>query len=76
MEHGVEIKNAFPVSPEETIKRTEEAAYFAWLNRGRYAQPGNEVNDWLSAEKELRESLLSDPLFSKASSPFPRDKKN
>lgn len=54
----------FP-NAEEIEKRTKEAAYFRWLSRGRYAQPWNEVNDWLTAEKEFQESLLADPLFPK-----------
>jgi hypothetical protein len=68
MNHRIEIKTAVPLNNEEIVKWTEEAAFFNWLNRTRYAQPGNELDDWLSAEKELQESLLADPLFSKARS--------
>jgi Protein of unknown function (DUF2934) len=39
---------------EEAAKLIEEAAYHNWLDRGRYAQPGNELDDWLEAEKRVR----------------------
>ncbi len=40
---------------EETAKQIEEAAYYSWLNRGRYAQPGDELSDWIEGEKEVRD---------------------
>jgi hypothetical protein len=33
----------------------EEAAYYQWINRG--GQGGDAVNDWLTAELELRKKL-------------------
>ena len=41
----------------ESTRHIEEAAYYSWLNRGRYAQPGNELNDWIEAEKQVLDSL-------------------
>jgi hypothetical protein len=51
------IKTAPLSTRDETTKQIEEAAYFSWLNRGRYAQVGDELNDWIEAEKEVRDSL-------------------
>lgn|GEM_PF-6531806 len=31
----------------------ETAAYYRWLDRGRLAQIGDEVSDWIEAEKGL-----------------------
>ncbi len=39
---------------EEAMNLIEENAYHNWLERRRYAQPGNELNDWLEAEKKVR----------------------
>jgi len=36
------------------LNKIEEAAYYSWLDRGRYAQAGDELNDWLEAEKKLK----------------------
>lgn len=44
-----------PPLDEEAMTLIEEAAYHNWLERGRYAQPGNELEDWLKAEKEVRD---------------------
>lgn len=57
MIHLTMIKPAPLPTPEEITKKIEEAAYYTWLDRGRYAQPGNELDDWFEAEKELRDSL-------------------
>lgn len=57
MTHLTMIQTAPLPTAEETTKKVEEAAYYSWLNRGRYAQPGNELEDWLLAEKELQNSL-------------------
>jgi len=35
------------------LNKIEEAAYYSWLDRGRNAQAGDELNDWLEAEKKL-----------------------
>jgi len=35
------------------LNKIEEAAYYSWLDRGRYAQAGDELNDWLEAERKL-----------------------
>jgi hypothetical protein len=50
------LKPAPPPTAAEIAKKIEEAAYYSWLNRGRYAQPGNELDDWFVAERELRDS--------------------
>jgi hypothetical protein len=39
----------------ETRKQIEETAYYSFLNRECYALPGDEMNDWISAEKEVKE---------------------
>jgi len=39
---------------EEATNLIKETAYHNWLERARYAQPGNELNDWLEAEKKVR----------------------
>ena len=53
--------NPFPMT-EETSKRIETAAYFGWLDRERYAQAGDEFEDWIRAEKEVMGfSRESDP---------------
>jgi hypothetical protein len=51
------VKSAPPISASETTKRIEEAAYYSWLNRGRYSQAGDELHDWAEGEKEIQESL-------------------
>jgi|GEM_PF-2451386 len=51
------IQPAPPITDVESARHVEEAAYFSWLNRGRYAQPGDELNDWIEAEKQVRNSL-------------------
>ena len=38
---------------EQLTKHIEEAAYYSWLNRGRCSQVGDELNDWIAAEKEV-----------------------
>ncbi len=40
---------------DESIQEIEEAAYYVGLNRGRNSHPGDEVSDWLEAEKAVRE---------------------
>lgn len=57
MPHLTMIKTAPLPTAEETTKKIEETAYYSWLNRGRYALPGNELDDWFEAEKEFRDSL-------------------
>ncbi len=40
-----------------TAKRSiETAAYYLSLERNRYAQPGDELSDWLQAEKKIKET--------------------
>lgn len=51
------VQPAFAPTDVESARHIEEAAYFSWLNRGRYAQPGDELNDWIEAEKQVRNSL-------------------
>ena len=38
----------------EKMKQIEEAAYYCYLNRERYHQPGNPHCDWMEGEKEVR----------------------
>jgi hypothetical protein len=57
MTHSTMVQTAPAPTSQESATRIEEAAYYSWLNRGRNAQPGDELNDWLFAEKELRDSL-------------------
>jgi hypothetical protein len=48
------------------LNKIEEAAYYSWLNRARYAQPGDELNDWIDAEKEvLNKTQKAQPLNEK-----------
>jgi len=42
---------------DETTQQIEEAAYYVGLNRGRNSHPGDEVTDWLEAEKAVKEDL-------------------
>ena len=51
------VKSVPPLTASETTKKIEEAAYYSWLNRGRYAQAGDELHDWAEGEKEVQESL-------------------
>jgi hypothetical protein len=57
MTHSAMIKTSPPLTQVEITKKIEEAAYYGWLNRGRYAQPGNELEDWFVAEREWRGRL-------------------
>ncbi len=43
-----------PLIDEEATILIEETAYHNWLDRGRYSQPGNELDDWLKAENQVR----------------------
>jgi hypothetical protein len=50
-----DILKAPPLSVgDETTKQIEETAYYSWLNRIRYAQVGDQLDDWIEAEKEVR----------------------
>jgi len=51
------VKSDPSLAASETTKKIEEAAYYCWLNRGRYAQEGNELHDWAQGEKEIQESF-------------------
>jgi hypothetical protein len=46
-----------------TQEEIELRAYELYLKRG--GDNGNELDDWLAAEKELRESLQADPRETK-----------
>jgi len=48
------IKTAPVTTAEETSKQVEEAAYYSYLNRGRLEQAGDDLTDWLEAEKNIR----------------------
>lgn len=54
MTRDISMTTHLPPIDEEATILIEEAAYHNWLERGRYAQPGNELEDWLKAEKEVR----------------------
>jgi hypothetical protein len=70
-----EMINAEPApTADGVLNKIEEAAYYSWLNRGRYAQAGDELNDWIEAEKEVQNKLqntqtrsleIVEPLHSK-----------
>ena len=47
--------NAAKLSPEEVYKLIQESAYFKAKARG--FAPGNEVQDWIEAEAEVRHRL-------------------
>jgi hypothetical protein len=38
----------------DNTQKIEEAAYYSYLNRGRIEQAGDELTDWLEAEKYIR----------------------
>ena len=46
---------AAPLSPEEVYKLIQESAYFKAKARG--FAPGHEVQDWIEAEREVRQRL-------------------
>jgi hypothetical protein len=41
----------------ELGKQIEEAAYFCYLYRVRYAQAGDTLGDWIESENKVRERL-------------------
>jgi hypothetical protein len=41
----------------EITQQIEQAAYYCYLNRERYAQAGDKMCDWAEAEKEVWDSL-------------------
>jgi len=47
--------SAAKLSPEEVYKLIQESAYFKAKERG--FAPGNEVQDWIEAEAEVRRRL-------------------
>ena len=51
------IKMARIPTGDGRTEQIEEAAYYSWLNRERYAQVGDELNDWIEAEKEVLKGL-------------------
>lgn len=48
-------------SIEKTKSRVEEAAYYTWLSRSRYAQPGDEMSDWIEAERSAQKGQADVP---------------
>jgi hypothetical protein len=54
--HTKIVKPAIPLTAEQISKHIEEAAYYKWLNRGYLAQVSDEMNDWVEAEKEIRQN--------------------
>lgn len=68
----IALKNdALGASPigVEANKQIEEAAYYCYLNRQRYAQEGDNLRDWYEAESELRKKQAKrlNPILSLAS---------
>jgi hypothetical protein len=59
MTSTIMTETAQPQTAAGTTNRIEEAAYYKWLDRGRYAQPGDELNDWIEAEKEFQDNLTA-----------------
>lgn len=50
------LKTPFPTD-DETAEKIEEAAYYCFLNRTRYAHQGDALTDWIEAEKGIRAGL-------------------
>jgi hypothetical protein len=46
--------------PAPTFEQVQLRAYFISEQRRSFGLPGNEHSDWVRAEKELREELLTD----------------
>lgn len=42
---------------DESKQSIEEAAYYIGMKRQRYSHNGDALNDWLEAEKAVRENL-------------------
>lgn len=55
------VKTASYRTNDETAKKIEEAAYYCFLNRERYAHEGNDLTDWFEAEKEIRGNFQVGP---------------
>ena len=51
------IKTEPTPTADGVLNKIEEAAYYNWLNRGRRAQAGDELNDWIEAENEMLKKL-------------------
>ena len=64
-----EAKAAVPSASRRREKAIQDAAYFRWAYRG--CRPGEEVADWLAAEREvdeqltLRDELIRDAAYSR-----------
>jgi len=57
MLHKKIINNIPPPSEGLSSHHIEKAAYYKWLQRAREMQVGDEVKDWIEAEKELEDGL-------------------
>jgi len=42
---------------DESQQSIQEAAYYIGMKRNQYGHPGNSVNDWLEAERAVKENL-------------------
>jgi hypothetical protein len=42
---------------DESKQSIEEAAYYIGMKRHQYSHPGDALNDWLEAEKAVKENL-------------------
>lgn len=54
---STEVPKEIKISREQFIKESKKRAYEIYLARGD--NPGSELNDWLAAEKELKEKYPS-----------------
>jgi hypothetical protein len=52
-------ENPLIVSDEELYEQVARKAYELYQERGE--EPGHEVDDWLTAERLVKEELLHDP---------------
>jgi hypothetical protein len=46
-----------PEDIDESKQSIEEAAYYIGMKRNQYGHPGNELDDWLEAERAVKENL-------------------
>ncbi len=42
---------------DDSKQSIEVAAYYLGMERNQYSQPGDELNDWLQAEKAVKENI-------------------
>ncbi len=52
-----EITKLVAEDADESKQSIEEAAYYLGMQRKQYSHPGDELNDWLEAEKAVKANL-------------------